>query len=173
MLIVDLAALILLLQTSLGTLLRLTVQTHDTVSAVVHIRIDKCMQAIVAILQNIISVSTHDNAGTLISQLQDHAALDAPQEIGGRQTVHNTGNTLRSKHIRKEALTGGMLAVLFNKLRCKAGFQCYMVNQFLIIEGNTQLFSQLSANGTAAAAEFTANGDDLLFHGNTLLEVFL
>ena len=170
-LVVDLAALILFMQTGLGALLGFAVKTNDAVSTVVHIRIDKCMQAIITILQNVISVSAYNDTGAFICQLQNHTALNAPQEIGGRQTVHNTGNTLGSKHIGKKALAGGMLTVFFDKLGSETGFQCNLVNQFFIIEGDTQLFSQLSADGTAAAAEFTAYGNNLLFHGNALLEV--
>ena len=68
-LIVDLTALILLLKTGLRALFRLAVQTDDAVGTVGHIRIDESMKTIVPFLQNIVSISAYDYAGTLFSQL--------------------------------------------------------------------------------------------------------
>ena len=63
--------------------------------------------------------------------------------------------------------------MLFNELGSKTGFQCNLIDQFFIIEGDTQLFSQLSADGTATAAKFAADGNNLLFHLCALLIVYI
>ena len=80
-LLVHCAALILFLQSCLGTLFRLTVKPHDPVGSEIQICMDEYIQAVLPVLQNIVSITAHNHAGTLFRQLQDHAALNAPEEI--------------------------------------------------------------------------------------------
>ena len=62
-----------------------------------------------------------------------------------------------------------MLTVLFHKFRCKTAFQRNLLHQFLVIEGDTQRFSNHASDGAATAAKFTADGNDLLVHRDTSL----
>ena len=57
--------------------------------------------------------------------------------------------------------------MLFHKFGSETGFQSDLVNQLLVIEGNTQFFRNHPSDGASAAAEFTADGNDFLFHGLT------
>ena len=164
MLIVHAAALILLVQTRLRTLVGLTVQADDAVGAEGHIRENEGMQRIGTILQNVVRVPADDDASAFLRQLKNHAALDIPQEIGCGQAVHHAGNALGGESVGKQTAAGGMLAVLFHKLGGEAGFQGNLIDQLLVIEGNAQPLGDLVADGASAGTKFTANGDDFLFH---------
>ena len=163
-LIVDAAALILLVQTRLRALVGLTVQTDDAVGAEGHIRENEGMQRIGTILQNVVRVPADDDASAFLRQLKNHAALDIPQEIGCGQAVHHAGNALRGESVGKQTTAGGMLAVLFHKFGGEAGFQGDLIDQLLVIEGNAQTLGDLVADGASAGTKFTADGDDFLFH---------
>ena len=60
-----------------------------------------------------------------------------------------------------------MLTVFFHKLGGKSGFQGNLFHQFLVVEGDTQFLGDPAAYTAATAAEFAADGDDLLFHRMT------
>ena len=54
--------------------------------------------------------------------------------------------------------------MLLHEIGGEAGFNGDLLHKLLVIEGDPQLLSHQTAHGAAAAAEFTADGDDLLFH---------
>ena len=172
-LIVDPAALIFLVQTGLRALVGFAVLLYDPLGTEGDIGMGVDMEGIFAVFENVVRIPADDDAGTLISQLQDDAALNVPQEVGGGQAVHDAGNTLGGKGIGEQALAGGVLAVLFDELGGEAGFQGNLIHQFLVVEGNTQLFSHLAANGASAGTKLTADGDDLLFHRKASSEIIL
>ena len=83
-LIIDTAALILFCKTGFGALLRLTIALNNAFSAVGNIRKYINMKRILAILKDIVCITANNHAGTLLSQLKDHAALNIPKEVSGR-----------------------------------------------------------------------------------------
>ena len=130
---------------------------------------DKYIQAIRFILQNIIGISAHDYARTFVSQLQNYIALNVPKEICCGQTVHYAGHALGGEGIRQDAFAGGVLTMLLDKLGGKTGFQSNLFYQFLIVEGDAKLVGDCATDAASAAAKFTANGNDFLFHINASL----
>lgn len=98
-LVVDLAAFILFSQSGFGTFFAFAVKPDDTIGTEVVICMDKYVQAIRAIFQNIVGVSSNDDTGAFLSQLHDGATLDAPQKISGGQPVHHARDTLMRKRI--------------------------------------------------------------------------
>ena len=126
--VIHTTALILFLKAGFGALLRLSVETHDALGTIGSISKDIDVECVLSVLEDVVCVAAYDDAGALVRQLQDHIALDVPKEISGRQSVHDTGNTLRSESIRKEAASGGMFAVLLNELGSKAGFKCDLIH---------------------------------------------
>ena len=122
------------------------------------------MEGIVPVFQDVVGVPAHDDAGAFLRQLQDHAALDIPQKIGGGQAVHDAGHALRGEGVGEQAAAGGVLPVFLHELGGKAGFQGDLIHQLLVVEGDTQLFRHHMAHGASAGTEFPADGDDFLFH---------
>ena len=163
-LVIDLAALVLLGQTGGGSLLGLAVELDDAVLAELVIGVDEDVQSIFPVLQDVVGVTANDDAGALVRQLEDDAALDIPQEIIGAQAIHDAGDALGGEGVGEEALAGGMFAVLLHVIGGEAGLDGDLFDQLLVVEGDAQLLGHQTANGAAAAAEFTADGDDLLFH---------
>ena len=164
MLIIDSAPFILLVQAGFGTLLRLTILGNDPLRTKILIRVDKYMECIVTVLQDIVRIATYDHTRAFIRQLEDHTALNIPQKIRCGQTVHNAGNALGRKSIGEQASAGGMLTVLLHKFGCKTGLQSDLVDKLLIIERNTKLLGDKTTNATATAAKLTADGNDSFFH---------
>ena len=122
------------------------------------------MQCVFTVLQDIVRIAADNDTRAFLSQLQDHVALDVPQKIGGGQSVHHTGNTLRGKGVGEQTFTGRMFAMFFHKLRRKAGFHCDLIHKLLIIEGNTKFLGHLTSYGAATGTKLTADGNDFLFH---------
>ena len=57
-----------------------------------------------------------------------------------------------------------MLAVFLNKLGRETGFLGNIFHELSVIERNPQLVGHDMSDGTSAGAEFTADGDNFLFH---------
>jgi len=163
------AALVFFLKSGLGALLGFTVQANNAFCSVGCISKNIDMQSVFPILQNIVRVPSDNNAGALLSQLKDNIALNIPEEIRGRKAIHNTGDTLGGKSIGEEAASRGMLTMLLNKLRGKTGFNSNLIHELLVVEGDSQFLCDHFTDGTAAAAKFTADRDNLLFHNNASL----
>ena len=137
-LIVHTAALVLFGQTLLGALLGFAVQSDDPVSLGCGIGMDKDMEDIGTVLQYVVSVTANDDTGTLLSQLQDHVALDVPQEVGCGKAVHDTGDALGGKSISQSAGCRSVLTVLFDKFGSETGLQSHLLHQLkLIVKMNT------------------------------------
>ena len=164
MLVVYLTALVLFVQTGLGALVGFAVETDDPLRPEGRVRKDKDMKGILPVLQDVIRVPSHDDTGAFLRQLENDAALDVPQEVGGGQAVHDAGNTLGGEGVREQTAAGRMLAVFLNEFGGKSRFHRDLINQLLVIEGNAELIRKHTANGTAAGTELTADGDDFLFH---------
>ena len=165
-LIVHTAALVLFVQTGLRALVGFAVAADNTLRTERNIGKGENMEGIFPIFQNVVRISSNNDTGTLISDLQDYTALNVPQEVSSGKTVHNAGNALGRKGIGEQTAGGRMLAVLFHEFGCEAGFQSDLVNQFFVIEGDAQLFGDHAADGTSAGTKLTADGDDFLFHTN-------
>ena len=125
---------------------------------------DESVESVRTILQNVVGIPAHNDAGAFVRQLQNHIALNVPQKICGRHSVHHPGNTLGGESIGKKTLSGGVFPVFFYKLGGEAGLHSNLVYQLLVIEGDTQFLRNLPANAAAAAAEFTADGNNLFLH---------
>ena len=79
MLIVDPAALILLVEPGLGGFaLPLAVELYDPLGPEGAVGGQIHVQGIGTILQDVVGVSAYDDAGALLRQLQDHVALGIP-----------------------------------------------------------------------------------------------
>jgi len=71
----------------------------------------------------------------------------------------------RDRDIEQEAAgDGGVFADLLDELVREAAFLRHLIDQFLVIIGDAQLFRDFLANGPAAAAELTADGDHFVCH---------
>ena len=106
--VVGSAALVLLLQTGLGRFLPLPVDPHDAVSPELHVRVDKDLQAVGAVLQDKIGAASYDDAGLFFCQLPDDPVLQLPNQVlvGGAEAAVGEGRS-------KEA-AGGMLSGLLD-----------------------------------------------------------
>ena len=82
-LIIDLTAFVLLSQARHGGLFAFAVKAYNTICAVFLVSMDVDIQHIIAVLEDIVSVTAYNDTGALLSKLQNHAALDAPQEVSG------------------------------------------------------------------------------------------
>ena len=86
-LIISSPALVLVPKPLLRRLLPLTVNLHDALGALFHIRMDKSGQAVRLLPQDIVGAAADDNARSFLRQLQDDLPLEQPQLVLGGQAV--------------------------------------------------------------------------------------
>ena len=68
---------------------------------------------------------------------------------------------------RGQKTAGGVLAGILHIALVEAALSGNFLDQFLVIAGNTKRLGGLFADGAAAAAKLTADGDNAVFHGDT------
>ena len=86
-------ALILFLQPGFGRFLPLPIDPHDAVSPELHVRVDKDLQAVGAVLQDKIGAASYDDAGLFFCQLPDDPVLQLPEQVlvGGAKAAVGEG----------------------------------------------------------------------------------
>ena len=163
-LIIDLALLVLLGETLLRCLLRLAVALDDAAGAAGHVGADEHMQAVLPVAQDIVRAAADDDALALFRQLLDDLALrDIELIVHGEVVV---AVALGRGQIEQQAVAGvGIFAVLLDVLRRKAAALCDLIDQLAVIERIAELLCDLLADAAAAAAEFTADRNDILHDG--------
>ena len=163
-LIIDLALLVLLGETLLRCLLRLAVALDDAAGAAGHVGTDEHMQTVLPVAQDIVRAAADDDALALFCQLLDDLALrDIELIVHGEVVV---AVALGRGQIEQQAVAGvGIFAVLLDVLRRKAAALCDLIDQLAVIERIAELLCDLLADAAAAAAEFTADRNDILHDG--------
>ena len=73
------------------------------------------------------------------------------------------------KCIDKPVGMRSIFALLCNVVLVKAAFLRKLFDQFVIITGDSQLFAQKSADGSSAASELAADGNDTISHNSAFL----
>ena len=152
------AALVLIPQTFLRGLLSFTVDLHDAVGAERQIRVDKDLQAVRRVLQNIVGTAANDDARAFCGKVCDDLVLPLPQDI----LVGGAEGSIGKR--RSEEPTGGIFSCFFDIVRREAGLLRHFLNDLCVIARNTQFFRHLFADGASAAAKLTADGNDSVFH---------
>ena len=168
-LVIHPAAGVLVRQALLRGLLRLAVQADDAVGPELHTGVDEGVEAVVTVLQDVVGAPAHNDAWALVRQVPDHPVLDGPQEVRGGHPAHGSGNAAAQKGVGEAVLAGGELPLFLNELGVKAALQRHLFDQLLVVIGDAQPLGDRLSDGAPAASELTADGDDLLFHGQNLL----
>ena len=151
-------ALILLLQTGFGRFLPLAVDPHDAVSPELHVRVDKDLQAVGAVLQDKIGAASYDDAGLFFCQLPDDPVLQLPEQVlvGEAEAAAGKG--------RGKETAGGVLSGLLDVALVKAAFDSQFLDQLGVVAPDAKMLCHQFADGSAAAAKLAADGDDAFFH---------
>ena len=156
--VISSAALILLLQTGFGRFLPFPIDPHDAVSPELHVRVDKDLQAVGAVLQDKIGAASYDDAGLFFCQLPDDPILQLPEQVlvGGAKTAVGEG--------RGKEAAGSVLSGILDVAFVKAAFGSQFLDQFSVVAPDAQMLGHQFADGPAAAAKLAADGDDAFFH---------
>ena len=125
------------------------------------------MQAVLAVAQDIVRAAADDDAVARLRQLLDHLRLDDVDLIVHGQIFH--GVLLGRRPVEQQAAAGvGVLAVFLDEILREATALGDLLDQLAVKKVVAQTTRDLLADGSAAAAEFTADGDDT-FHRKSLL----
>ena len=166
MFVVDLTLAVFFLQPLLRGLLRLAVQAHNTLGAVLHIGVDEDVQRIGTVFENKVRAAADDDARPLRGQIADDVGLADVELIGHGHRVDQTHRVGGNRDIEQEAAgDGGVFADFLNELVREAALLGHLIDQLLVIVGNSELLGDLLANGSAAAAELPADGNHFVCHG--------
>ena len=132
--------------------------------AEVHAGVDKGVQTVGAVLQNVVGAPANNDAGTLVCQIPNDVMLDGPQKVSGGHAAHDTRDAPAQKGEGKVGLAGGKLPLLFNVLGVKAALQSHLFDQFLVVVWDAKALGHRLADGASAAAKLPTDGDDTFLH---------
>lgn len=152
------AALILIPEALLRRGFALTVHLDDALGAEFHIRMDEYPQAVRLVLQDIVGAAADNDARPFFRQLGDDVILDLPQIVRVVLAV----SPVRKR--RGQIAAGRIFARVFDVIFAETALFRDFLEQFTVIAGDAQLLRHFFADRAAAAAEFTADGDDSVFH---------
>ena len=127
---------------------------------------DEGVQAVLPLPEDVVGTPAHNDAGPLLRQILNDPVLDGPQKVGGGHAPHHARRSPAQKGVGKAVFPGGGLAALLDEFGIEAALQSHLLHQLLVIAGDSQPLGHGFPDGAAAAAEFPADGDDVLFHGN-------
>ena len=127
--------------------------------------VDKHVEHIRPLPEDIVGAPAHDDAGTLFRQIHNHPALHHPEEVGGGQAVHMLPGAVARESVGQQALPGGgVLPLVLDELLIEAGFHRHLLHQLLVVIGHVQQLRHAVAHGPAAGTEFPTDSDDLFPH---------
>ena len=167
-LVVDLALLVLFGKALFRRFVALAVLLDDALGAAFHIRVDEDVQAVLALAQDIVRAAADDDAVPLLCQLLDELHLLDVQPVEHGQRVRRLRGGRDGK--QQAASCAGVLAVLLDKARGEAAAPRNLVDQLMIVKGVAEAFGDQPADGTSAAAELTADGDNRFHYGFLLAQ---
>lgn len=98
-----------------------------------------------------------------MGQLRDDSALNLPEIVFICRAESTVGQGGSQKTV------GSIFPGVFDVVFRETAFQCNLMDQLAVVAGNTELLGQLSADGSSAAAKFTAYGNDSVFIRSGLL----
>ena len=156
--------LILLAEALLHTFTVEAVIVHRTIHLVLQGSVDKYMEGIVPILQDVVGAAADDDALLLLRDILNDIALYHIQLILQRKHVtseHLSGIGHVAGDVEQKA-AGNVLALLLDKLLRQTTLLRNAIDQFLVIKCIAEFLRKLAADGTSAAAALTADGDDSL-----------
>ena len=119
---------------------------------------DKDLEALGPVLQNVVRATAHDDAGPFCGKVCDDLVLPLPQDILVGGAEHPVRESVR------EETAGSVLSRLLHIIRREAGLLRHFLNDLRIIAGDAQFFRHLFADGASAAAKLAADGDNSVFH---------
>ena len=119
---------------------------------------DKDLQAVRRVLQNVVRAAAHDDAGPFCGKVCDDLVLPLPQDILVGGAEHPVRESVR------EETAGSVLSRLLHIVRREAGLLRHFLNDLRVIAGDAQLFRYLFADGASAATKLAADGDHSVFH---------
>jgi hypothetical protein len=129
---------------------------------------DKGLQDIRSVPQDVVCAAADNHAGFLVCELLDDLQLGQSDIVLGGKTAFVTGQ----EGIRKPASVNRVLTGFLDIVTIKAGFLGNLLDQLLIITRNAEFLRHFLADGSAAAAELPADRNDFLhtvpsfpFHG--------
>ena len=126
---------------------------------------DEDMQAVGPVLQNEVGTAAHNHARTLVCKVADDIRLADIELIGDGHCVDQAHRMGRDGDVEQKAARHcGVFADLFDEFVREAALLRDRIDQFLIIVGNSKSLCNGLADGAAAAAKLTADGDNFVGH---------
>jgi len=158
--VIGTAPLILIAQTFFRCNITFTVELDDAFRAMLHVGMDEHTQAVRFFAENVVRTASDNDAGTLLCKVENDLPLNFPQVVLiGRVAAASCGEC-----VHKPVGMRRIFALFCDIILIKAAFLCKFFDEFVVIAGDTELFAQKSADGSAAASELAADGDNSVRH---------
>ena len=169
MLIVCASPRIFILQPEFRRFFTFSVQPYNTFRTEFGICMNKNMQAVRILPQDIIRAASYNDTASFLRQFQNCLTLHDPKIVGGIQPVHGILSSGRCKHIGKSGFSRRIFPLFFYILRCKTCFFRHLFDQFFVIVWNLQPLCRLLSYTSSSAAEFPADSNYFVHQKNLLL----
>ena len=165
------AALIGFVDDMLGSGFVDPVTLHRLLLAILHVGIDKDVDTVRVISEDIVGTATHDDTGFILGDFFDDLVLEQIELVVHGKISHNRETAAEAVHSRREGVeeaVGGFFVDALEDLRTDTAIFCGERDQFFVIKGDAKLLREHLSDSSSAAAELSADRDDKPFH-NTLL----
>lgn len=126
---------------------------------------DEHPQTVCLVPQDVVGAPSDNHAGTFFCQLTDQLVLHLPEIVG----VAGAGSRMRKCRCQKSARR--IFSGLLNVALLKSALSGDLLQDFVVVARDAQLFGNRFADGSSAASKLTADGDDSVFYVLSLLRV--
>jgi len=136
--------------------------------------VDEDVQAVGPVLEDEIRAAADDHARPLVREIADHVRLADVELVRDGHAVHDAHGPGRDGDVEQKAAGhGGVFPDLLDELVGEAALLGHAVDKLLVVIGDAEALGDFLADGSAAAAKLTADGDYLAGHGECPLSIFL
>ena len=162
------AAVILVFDSLGGGLVGGTVLLQNVVGAVLVVGVDENVEAVLAVAEDVVGATAHDDAGLLVCQVLDDLGLSLVELLIDRGIAVGSRGA-HGELVQKATGMGGVFLVLTDEILGESALLGHLGDELVVVEGNAQPLGNCLGNGVTAATKLTADGDDALFHDLYLL----
>ena len=157
------AAVVLVLDALGNRLVGGTVLLQDPLGAVLIVSVNEDVEAVLAVAEDVVGATAHNDAGLLVGDVLDHLGLGLVELLVDRGVAVGARGA-HGQLVQKAVGMGGVLLVLADELLRKSALAGHLGDELVVVKGDAHTLGGRLGNGVSAAAELTADGDDALFH---------
>ena len=157
------SAVVLVLDALGNRLVGGTVLLQDPLGAVLIVSVNEDVEAVLAVAEDVVGATAHNDAGLLVGNVLDHLGLGLVELLVDRRIAVGARGA-HGQLVQKAVGMGGVLLVLADELLGQTAPAGHLGDELVVVKGDAHTLGGRLGDGVSAAAELTADGDDAFFH---------